>query len=71
MSDASIQVILNELTHIKEALKEVKDDVKDKCNSCTNATIAKEKISNQWYHIGALWAAIVLLGGMLWTHVTK
>ncbi len=71
MPDGSIQVILNELNHIKDALKEVKEDVKDKCSTCTNAALANDKISNQWYHIGALWAAIVLIGGALWTHVTK
>jgi DNA repair exonuclease SbcCD ATPase subunit len=44
LSEVDIQVILNELKHIREDLAEVKLDAKNKCKDCIEIELVNNKI---------------------------
>jgi len=70
MNDGNIQVILNELIHIKEDIKEIKESQKDKCSTCTHVPTFRERLRSQWFHICALWTAVCGLGAYFYSHIT-
>jgi predicted Fe-S protein YdhL (DUF1289 family) len=79
MSEADIQVILNELKNIKDDITEIKGDVKDKCANCVRTEVMKATVDNFvkmsdderkkiWLHIYAQWAVIGAFALMIATN---
>lgn len=58
MSGGDIQVILNELGHIKADIAEIKEEVKNKCESCKYVSTFRERLKSQWTHIMGIWAVL-------------
>lgn len=46
MSNPEIQVILNELKHIREDIAELKEANKHKCDDCTKVAILNSRLEN-------------------------
>jgi hypothetical protein len=75
MNDANTKLIMVELGYLrkdfadfKEVVRtdivEIKADIKTKCVTCSVAKIAGDRLL-------ILWAAMIALGGGLWSHVSK
>lgn len=58
MSGSDIQVILNELIHIKADIAEIKEELKAKCESCKYVSTFRERLKSQWTHITFIWGVI-------------
>lgn len=65
LSESDIQVILNELKHIKDDISEIKDALKNKCATCVNASTFRERLKSQWTHIMGIWGVISAYAGYL------
>ena len=65
MSGGEIQVILNELNHVKSDLAEIKESVKNRCDNCVHVPTFRERLKSQWTHIMGLWAVIAAYAGYL------
>jgi hypothetical protein len=70
VSDESIEVILNEIKHLREDIIDIKEGLKAKCDTCVNAAKFRERLRSQWFHILALWSSIVGLGAIFYNHIT-
>jgi hypothetical protein len=75
MNDANTKLIMNEIGYLREDVAEfkkdvksdvaeIKEDIKSKCINCSVSKIAKDRLL-------ILWAAMIALGGGLWSHVSK
>lgn len=71
---ANEELILSELRHLREDMGEIKQGLKDhienQCKTCQTTPKFSERFRSQWTHIQALWAAIVILAGYFYNHVT-
>ncbi|MDR3563371.1 MAG: hypothetical protein P4N59_18320 [Negativicutes bacterium] len=81
MSEREIQVILVELQHVRKEIAELKEEVRNKCNTCLNSGLMEQDILNLdkmtmidskklWMNIHAQWVvfgavASALLGSFL------
>jgi hypothetical protein len=63
VSESEIQIILNELGHIKTDVAEIKQQVK-----LTNGRVSKLEIWRAW--IAGMWLATVVIASIIWTIFT-